>query len=461
MMTKKLLATTTALTLLMGTIAAFTSCTDKNGGDDSQTTSTATNDSTTTGTNDNKNNGKKVTLEVLTNRTDRDQDGTLDKLVEPFEQANNCEIKWTSYSDYSKDVPTRMSTDDYGDVLFIPDEVDVNDLGDFLVPLGTYDELKDKYNWVSKKMDSKKNVYGLAYGGNAMGILYNKKVWADAGITELPKTPEDFLADLKLIKEKTEAIPYYTEYADSSWTINQWCNLLVSASGNPGLENDLLTEKTDLFTPGNGYYDVMKLMYDVFSDPDLHEADPMTTEWESSKTWFGEGKIGTIVLGSWAISQFEEKAGDKAADVGYMPAPFTAADGKQYAQTDADFCVGVSKHSKDIDLSKKFVEWFVSESGFAFDEGMIPTPKGSEIPSNLDNFKDCVLFEKDVAPDDLIGKYAAIDTASEVGIWLGDTGNFKIQLAEAAFGNKGEEGFKAIIDEQNKKWADARDAELG
>lgn len=103
----------------------------------------------------------KVVLEVLTNRTDRVDDGSLDKLTDAFEKENDCVVEYVGYKDYSGDVATRMGTEDYGDVLMIPDEVELSDLSNFFEPIGTYDELKDTYRWANKKMDSSKNVYGL------------------------------------------------------------------------------------------------------------------------------------------------------------------------------------------------------------------------------------------------------------------------------------------------------------
>ena len=54
--------------------------------------------------------------------------------------------------------------------------------------------------------------------GKCAGRPLNKKVFADAGITELPKTPDEFIADLQLIKDNTDAIPLYTNYA-AGWTM--------------------------------------------------------------------------------------------------------------------------------------------------------------------------------------------------------------------------------------------------
>ena len=402
----------------------------------------------------------KAVLEVLTNRTDRVDDGSLDELTKAFEEAHDCDGQYVGYQDYTGTVATRMGTEDYGDVLMIPDEVELTDLANFFEPLGTYDELSAKYRWVDKKMDADKNIYGLAYGGNAVGVLYNKQIWSDAGITSTPKTPDEFLADLKLIADNTDAIPYYTQYKDASWTITQWQSLVLSASGDAEYENKLLTDKLDLFAEDGGYYPVYKLMYDLFSTPELIEEDHMTTEWESSKVWMGEGKIGTMVMGSWAIAQFQEQAEDPSV-IGYMPVPITAPDGNQYAETTGDYCVGVNKNSANKELAKEYVEWFVGESGFAAKEGMIPTTIDSELPDNLSEFSGAVFFEKAAVPEELIGKFDEIDTKSGVSVWGGDTDNFKIKLAEAAFAGKGESEFKSIIEAESKKWADARDEVLG
>lgn len=115
----------------------------------------------------------------------------------------------------------------------------------------------------------------LAHLGSVSGgICYNKKVWADAGITEMPKTADEFIADLKKIKEKfPDVIPYYTNFKEASWTASQWSSLVVPSSGNPNFETDLIVNKEDFFTEGKPYYNVFKLMYDIYSDSTLIEGD--------------------------------------------------------------------------------------------------------------------------------------------------------------------------------------------
>lgn len=443
-----------------GSTTTTTTAAANNGGSDTAaaTTTAAPAADTTAAPAETQASGEKLTLTVLTCRTDRVQDGHLDEITEAFEQANNCEVKYQGYTDYVSDVSTMMNTTDYGDVLFIPDTVKLSDLANFFEPLGSYDEYKDKYNWADAKMYNG-TVYGIAHRGNVSGgICYNKKVWADAGVTTLPTTPEEFINDLKLIRDNTDAIPYYTNFAAADWTLVQWAALVLSASGSPSYENDLLINKEDIFAEGGAYYNVYKLMYDVFSDPTLIEEDPATTDWEGCKGAINNGKIGTMVMGSWAVSQFAE-AGPNPDDIGYMPAPFSI-NGKQYAQSAPDYCFGINKNSSSElkELGKKYIKWYIEESGDAEAEGSIGTLKGSKMPDYLEAFQNCELFVADPAPDGLVGVFDAINSDSQVGTWAGDAANFKIRIAEAAISGKPFSEVEAVYADNNKRWAETRDA---
>ena len=459
---KKILAAATACTLTLGSLAG---CTGK---DETKTTKKVT---TAEAIEEEEIiDGKGATLEVLTNRTDRVSveaggDGTLEKLTEAFEEAYNCKVEYTAYTNYNIDALKRMKTDDYGDVLCISTNIKKDELATYFVSLGTVDELDDTYRWASEKKGTDDNVYGLATAGSTVGILYNISIWKEAGITDLPTTPEEFIEDLKIIGEKTDAIPYYTNFAAADWTLTQFQNLVVSAAGGADSENDLLTSGEDIFAEGNGYYEVYKFMFDLLSTAEVLETDHVNTDWESSKVWFSEGKIASMVMGSWAYQQFVDVANDNGLDsscVGYMPAPITAADGNIYAEISPDYFMGVSNKSENQELAIAFVKWFVGKSGYAQAEGMIPTKIGTDLPDNLSAFENAVFFEKTPAPAELDGKFDEIDKASGLGVWDSTkAGHFRMKIAEAAFSGASEDEFNAIIDECNKAWNEARKEVLG
>lgn len=407
--------------------------------------------------------GEKLSLTVLTHRTDRlteteGGDGSLAARTKAFEEANNCTVTYVGYTDYAQDVTTLLSTESYGDVLMIPDTIKLAELNLYFEPLGTYADLDTKYQWASKKMFDN-TVYGIAHLGTvAGGLCYNKKVWADAGVTELPKTPEDFIKCLEMIRDNTEAIPYYTNFADSSWTMVQWAALVNSVSGSKSYETDLLKTKSDVFTDGGAYREVYELVYNIFKDSSLIEEDPMTSDWEGCKAAINQGKIATMCMGSWAVSQFQA-AGENADDIGYMPAPFSK-DGKQYAESTADYCLGINCHSSDAvkALGKKYIEWFVGESNFAQDEGSLCALRGSAMPDYLEAFSECELFITDTPEEALVGVWDEINNDSLVGTWQADSANFKIKIAECAFSGGSLDDVAAIFAEANNAWNTTRDA---
>src|SRR5258708_4561752 len=162
------------------------------------------------------------TITVLNHRTDLDKDGTLAKYSAAFKALYpGVTVNWETITDYAGEVATRMNTKDYGDVLNIPPSLVADKYPDFFTSLGTVADLGKKYQFINEGAYNG-NVYGIATTGNANGLLYNKDVFKAAGITDVPRTPDDFLADLKLIKDKTQAIPLYTNY-HAGWPLTS-CN---------------------------------------------------------------------------------------------------------------------------------------------------------------------------------------------------------------------------------------------
>ncbi len=176
------------------------------------------------------------TITWLNHRTDLDQNGTLAKYAAEFSALYpGVTVKWETMTDYDGEMQTRMKTTDYGDVLFIPSALTADKFADFLTPLGTVDELGKKYMFINEAAYNG-TVYGITITGNANGMIYNKDVFKAAGITDLPKTPEEFQTDLGLIKAKTQAIPLYTNY-HAGWPLSEWDYRIEAVSGDPDLRN--------------------------------------------------------------------------------------------------------------------------------------------------------------------------------------------------------------------------------
>lgn len=318
-----------------------------------------------------------ATIKWLHHKTDRAEDGTIDNMIAEFNKVYpNITVETEAITDYAETALLRLPTGDWGDIMFIP-TVDATELPTYFIPYGTVEEM-DQYINFSDNWKNNGDCYGIGYMGNAQGLLYNKAVFEAAGVTTLPTTPDELIAALQAIKDNTDAIPLYTNYA-AGWTMGgQWDAYLGAiTTGDTTWLNQKFVHTADPFAnngDGTGAYSLYKILYDAVANG-LIEEDYTTTDWEGCKAMINNGEIGVMVLGSWAVAQMKA-AGDNADDIGYMPFPITV-DGKQYATAGPDYGYGINVNSSDENktASMVFVKWMVEESGWCDFEGGYPISK--------------------------------------------------------------------------------------
>ena len=323
----------------------------------------------------------------------------------------------------------------------------------YFIPLGDYSTLNGIYNFVTAKTYDNK-VYGIPNGGTAGGIAYNKKVWEKAGIKELPKTPDEFIDDLKLIDEKTDAIPLYTNFS-AGWTMGAWNDYVgVASNADPDYKNNKLLHQKDPFTKNDensGPYAVFYTLYEAVSQK-LVEEDPASSDWESSKVKINNGEIATMVLGSWCVNQFKQ-AGDNPDDIGYMPFPITV-NGVQAAASGGQYAYAINNQSSTDNqiAAMVYVKWLLEESPIFDDEGSIPALKGKDLPDSLSEFKDTELLEDSAPAEGEESLYDDIRNTAEVL-----SGDYPVSevLEAALYGNK---SLDDLMAEWNQKWTSAQES---
>lgn len=197
----------------------------------------------------------KADLKFLTHKTDV-IDTKFQEYIKEFQKMYpNVNIEYEGVTDYANGVTTRLSTGDWGDICMVPTTVDKDELENYFTSFGSYKTLSESYDFVDN-LKYEDDVYGIPSMANVQGIVYNKAVFEEAGITELPKTPDEFLEDLQKIKDNTDAIPLYTNFA-ADWTMNAWDAYIDgNATGDPDFANEGRTKGKDPFADhgdGTGY----------------------------------------------------------------------------------------------------------------------------------------------------------------------------------------------------------------
>ncbi|MEV0275303.1 extracellular solute-binding protein [Streptomyces sp. NPDC050610] len=196
-------------------------------------------------------------------------------------------------------------------------------------------------------------------------VVYNKKIWADAGIKDTPKTRTEFLKDLDAIKKKGNADPIYLP--GQSWYVLD--GLIIGQGVDPVKKegNKLVSNLADPKIAKA--MDIYK-QYQAFSTApkDKDEANPQQGQ------VFGKGKTGAFIGMGWEANVSIETNPAIKKDIGYFTLPGETAD-KPEGVFLGGSNLAVATGSKKQDLAKEFLKVALSdknEGALAKEAGNVP-----------------------------------------------------------------------------------------
>ena len=323
-------------------------------------------------------------ITVLTNRTDLAQDGTLNKYAGEFKKLYpNVNVKFQGLTDYEGDVKIRMNSSNYGDVLLIPNalpEVGVpavlhlaggGERSECQVPVHRrrHGERPGLWNRPERQRQ------GLRLQQEGLGGCRRHDVAEDHG--RVHRRPAGH-------QGKTRRPRYYTNYKDG-WPLTQCESALGSVASDTDANNKLATDNAP-WTSGKESTASTTCSTTWCKRPDRERPDHhQLGELQDAAR---NGKIATMWLGSWSISQMQAaatKAGASAADIGFMPLP-AQVNGKFHSVIGGDYKNAVNTHSQHKDAARAWITWFTDASNYAVDQGSVPTADVRPMPVDAEPF---------------------------------------------------------------------------
>lgn len=160
-------------------------------------------------------------------------------------------------------------------------------------------------------------LYGIPNEIDVYALNYNKKLFAEAGIAEAPKTWDEFLAAAEKLTDKSKGQQGFGLI--NSWAagvLHPFSSLLVSnggdlvVDGKPVLDSEAAKQTFELYE---------KLIRSGYSDPAMATADANTTG--PFLDSFVSGKTGMIIMANWWESALKAGMGDNFADIATAPIP--------------------------------------------------------------------------------------------------------------------------------------------
>ena len=233
-------------------------------------------------------------------------------------------------------------------------------------------------------------VYGLAIKGNYFGIVYNKAIFEECGITEFPKTTEELKAACEKISEAGYK-PFTTGF--SEWWVfkHVWQHFLAAAAGDAGVEvSDLVAsfEKgeakvADYPALYNNFFDFIDLAVQYGDDK------PLETALENELAAFGSGEAA-MVLGQGAWIEADSLAIDPDLQIGFNGYPVSDKADQCKIISGSDQALHVYNESEALQATLDFVNWwYTSDYGinwFTDVAGVVP-PVQTEGESSFEIIK--------------------------------------------------------------------------
>ncbi|MFE1879821.1 extracellular solute-binding protein [Streptomyces diastatochromogenes] len=202
-------------------------------------------------------------------------------------------------------------------------------------------------------------------------VIYNKKIWAKAGIKDTPKTRDEFFKDLDTIGKKTDAEPLYMPgqnwYFFDGLTIGQGADL-VKKDGDKYVSNlgdPKVAAAMEIYKKYASYSKAPK---------DKDEATPQQAQ------VFAKGKTGAFIGMGWEAGTAVQANKAIEKDLGYFTVPGATAD-KPEGVFLGGSNLAVAQGSKKQALAKEFLKIALSdqyEGELAKLNGVIPNKQSLE-----------------------------------------------------------------------------------
>lgn len=323
----------------------------------------------------NNKEGSEVNLEkvkevtFVSHRTDKERE--LKELIRKFEYENeseNVKVKLELIGDPQEILQRRALVQELSDVTLVPEAINANEYDKYFLEINDlgFTE-KDIYNYQTG-IGKNGNLYSLNTSINWPGIIYNKKIFKELGIKELPNNLEEFLKICEIIK-KENITPIIINYK-LSWTMNKWIDT-VPYLFQKNLDEYVILEGNDILSESSGMYKSFNFIRRIFENKYCEE-DLLNYQWENSKIDLKSGKAAMIFFNSEFIYQLED-VGMNKEDLGMFPIPES-----EFIAINGDYKIAISKETKYPEISKRFLKYLFENDNYSKAVGISSPLKNEE-----------------------------------------------------------------------------------
>lgn len=341
---------------------------------------------------------KKVTITWMKN-TGQDTDTQWeDEMAKKFMEENpdiKVDIQRLAFDNYVTSVQTKLASGDAPDLMYVEgDLLKTFAKNGYLADLSNEKLMEnfDKIDLASLTVDEK--VLGVANGFGTMCVTYNKDLFEQVGISEVPKTTDEFYAACE--KLKAAGITPIANGFKEAWCIsgNLQADYITSVLAKDEYGITDMTSRKKKFADSDLWKDEFQRFTDRFA---YSNEDPFGTDWNGVGDLVATGKAAMIINGNWAVTHVQGKNPDLKLGIFAMPVSNNADDTVMVIQAAASG-TGVYTESPNKEAALKFLNFISSPEAATRASELSHNPtivKGAKAPDNEPVLQDINSYIKD------------------------------------------------------------------
>lgn len=282
----------------------------------------------------------------------------LQLMVNEYEKETGVKIQIETVgggADYGAALKAKFNSGDKPDIFNNGGFSDLDLWAENLEDLSDQPWVKDLVKGTDEPMTKDGKIYGMPIGVEGYGYIYNKDLFAKAGITELPKT----LTELDAAAQKLQAAgstPFENGYAEW-WVLgNHFVNLPFAFQADPNAFIDGLNKGTEKIA-GNAVFENWIKLFDLTVK--YGNKNPLQTDYNTEVTDFSNGKAAMMQQGNWTQVQISKT--NPSVKIGFLPMPISddaAANDKLFVGVPNNWVI--NKDSAVKQEAKDFLNWMVT-----------------------------------------------------------------------------------------------------
>ncbi|NMO97235.1 ABC transporter substrate-binding protein [Paenibacillus lemnae] len=258
-------------------------------------------------------------------------------------------------ADYGAALKTKFASNDAPDIFSNGGDAEMEMWLDHLEDLSDQPWVDDLLELTKEPMTKDGKVYGMPMNLEGWGYIYNKDLFEQAGITELPKTYSELEAAAKKLQEA--GITAFANAYQEWWLLGtQGVNPAFAQQPDPNAFIQGLNEGTEKITGNEKFEEWARLLQLTL---DYGNKNPLTTDYNTAISLLATEKAAMMQNGNWA--QTEIDAINPDLNLGYLPmAMGDNAEENDKLNVGVPANLVINKNSDVKEEAKTFLNWLVT-----------------------------------------------------------------------------------------------------